>query len=595
MKFTICQPLLVAVFSLWASTYSSASIFGSAANDRPLPPEQAYEFSSSEIAPGRYRAEFVIKPNYYLYQNKLAAIAAEGLGVGEVVLLGLTETHEDPFFGKQQVYYQYAGLEFSVYDAGSSSGELSLEYQGCWEGGVCYPVNEHILPVRASSGLSQPAPASEFDFTSSQAFSELLASGSLAWIVALFFFAGLLLAFTPCVLPMVPIVSAMIVGQQNANLRRRLLLTSVYVLSMALVFAGLGAVSGLIGISLQNYLQHPVLIVLFTLLLLYFAGSMFGWYQMSMPAAWQSWADSKLNKNQQGGWVYASGLGVVSALLVSPCVSAPLAGALLFIARTSDPYLGALALFSLGLGMGAPLMLIGAGFTSLIPKSGNWMLTVKAAFGVMLVLLAVYMLDRLIADSLSLLLYGAVLIVSAVYMWRAQQRFIQSLGVLLFIYGLIYSVGAMLGGGNPLRPLEKLPALTSTSATAVATNPTTDIDYWTVVYTPEQLQQSLGQLQADAQPILYFTAEWCVACKELQWFTFSDSQVQQKLSEFVLIKIDVTDNTAETRELLRQHQAFGPPALIFLDSQRQPQSQHSIMTFLQPDAMLEALARAKNI
>ena len=581
------------IFSCCALTASAA--FTPGINDRPLHPEEAYVFDSSELAPGRYRAEFIIQPNYYLYQDKLAVIAADGLGVGEVQLLGESELKEDPFFGAQQAYFQYAGVEFSVYNAGQNQGTVRLEYQGCWEGGVCYPVNEHIVNVSALSAAGQPggsaASGADFNFNSSQDFSSLLGNANLAWIVALFFVGGLLLAFTPCVLPMVPIVSAMIMGQQGANFQRRLALSGVYVLSMALVFAALGAISGVIGISLQNYLQHPLLIITFTLLLLYFAGSMFELYELQMPAAWQRWADAKLDKSSKGGLIYASGLGIISALLVSPCVSAPLAGALLFIAREGDPGLGALALFSLGLGMGAPLLAIGSGFPQLIPKTGNWMLAVKAAFGIMLVLLAVYMLDRIIADSVALALYGLVLIVSAAYMWQSRQRLIQGIGLLFFVYGLLYTFGALLGGGNPLDPLEKLraapPSATSNASTAAASN----VNYHAIVSSTKQLQQSLSSLPSSAQPLLYVTAEWCVSCKELEWFTFSDSRVQSKLSEFTLIKLDVTANSPETRELLRTYQSFGPPTFVFLNSQLQPLPELSIMTYLDADAMLQALDR----
>ena len=576
--------LILSCYALAASAAFTPGI-----DERPLHPEEAYVFSSSELAPGRYRAEFAVQPNYYLYQNKLAVIADDGLGVGEVQLLGINELKEDPFFGAQQVYFQYAGVEFSVYNTGTNQGTVRLEYQGCWEGGVCYPVNEHLVNVSAISVADQSAPPTNtFNFNSSQDFSSLLGNANLAWIVALFFIGGLLLAFTPCVLPMVPIVSAMIMGQQGANFRRRLALSGVYVLSMALVFAALGAISGVIGISLQNYLQHPLLIITFTLLLLYFAGAMFELYELRMPAAWQRWADAKLDKSSKGGLIYASGLGIVSALLVSPCVSAPLAGALLFIAREGDPGLGALALFSLGLGMGAPLLAIGSGFPQLIPKTGNWMLAVKAAFGIMLVLLAVYMLDRIIPDSVALALYGLVLIVSAAYMWQSGSRLVQGIGLLFFVYGLLYTFGALLGGGNPLDPLEKLRAAPA-SASSTNNSAASNVDYHAIVSSTEQLQQSLSGLASSAKPLLYVTAEWCVSCKELEWFTFSDSRVQSKLSEFTLIKLDVTSNSPETRELLRAYQSFGPPTFVFLNSELQPLPELSIMTYLDADAMLQAL------
>ena len=582
------------ILSCCALTATAA--FTPSITERPLHPEEAYVFSSSELALGRYRAEFIIQPNYYLYQDKLTVIADAGLGIGEVQLLGESELKEDPFFGAQQVYFQYAGVEFSVYNAGQNQGSVRLEYQGCWEGGVCYPVNEHLVNVSAIgvAGKSGGAKASEtdFNFNSSQDFSSLLGSANLAWIVALFFVGGLLLAFTPCVLPMVPIVSAMIMGQQGANFRRRLALSSVYVLSMALVFAALGAISGVIGISLQNYLQHPLLIMAFTLLLLYFAGSMFELYELQMPAVWQRWADAKLDKSSKGGLIYAGGLGIISALLVSPCVSAPLAGALLFIAREGDPGLGALALFGLGLGMGAPLLAIGSGFPQLIPKTGNWMLVVKAAFGIMLVLLAVYMLDRIIPDSLALALYGLVLIVSAAYMWQSGQRFIQGIGLVFFVYGLLFTFGALLGGGNPLDPLEKLRAVPINARSADDTSTTSSVNYHASVSSTEQLQQSLSALPSSAKPLLYVTAEWCVSCKELEWFTLSDSRVQSKLGEYTLIKLDVTANTPETRELLRAYQSFGPPTFIFLDSQLQAQPELSIMTYLDADAMLLALSQS---
>ena len=592
---------------LLALVFASAvgADFSLGANERPLHPEQAYVFDAQRLAPGRYRVEFAIQPNYYLYKNKLALQAPAGLALGDVQSLGQSELKSDPFFGEQQVYYQYAGMEFSVYSTGADEGDLRVEYQGCWEGGICYPVEAHLLPVSTRPELERGAPttagasAASFDFADTHAFTRLLQGQNLALIAALFFVGGLLLAFTPCVLPMVPIVSAMLMGQRDANLARRLTLSSSYVVAMASVYAALGVASGLIGVGLQNYLQHPALIVLFTLLLLGLAGAMFGLYELRLPASWQRWGDARLSRSNKGGIVYALSLGVISALLVSPCVSAPLAGALLFIAQQGDASLGGIALFSLGLGMGAPLIAIGAGYPRLIPKTGAWMLGVQRAFGVLLVLLAIYMLDRLIADSLSLLLYGAVLIVTAGYMWRSSQRWLQAFGVLVLVYGLLYTLGASLGGGNPWRPLERLapPALDSEATTTTASPATAPakLDYHARVDTPAQLAQTLADLATDAQagpPLLYFTAEWCVSCQELSWFTFSDPRVRQSLANFSVIEIDVTSNNEDTRQLLRDHGAFGPPALIFLDDQNQAREQHSVMSFLKPEAMLAALRSA---
>ena len=570
MSMIIWKSFITISSILWLSgicTLAQATF--SSTESHPLPPEEAYAFSATQQADGVWRVEFQIRPNYYLYADKLRIIPADGWRTDSVQSLGLPVTKEDPFFGVQQVFYQYAGLAFTVRGAGNDT--ITIEYQGCWEGGICYPVQQQVIAL--SPGFGSPNAGATFNFSDARMFTDLLNQSSVLWVLLFFYLAGLLLTFTPCVLPMIPIIAGMVLGAQSQTRGRRMRLAGIFVLIMAGVYALLGAISGWIGINLQNFLQHPLLIVVFSSSMVLFACSMFGFFAWRWPASWQGFADRWLIFGQPGGYARAASLGLVSALLVSPCVSAPLAAGLLFLAHNGDPVLGSMALFLLAIGMGTPLLLVSAGLVTFLPSQGAWMVGVKAAFGVLLLLLAVFMLDRILPDTLVLLLYGAILIVSASVLWRLSALAIwRGIAVLLLIYGGILTLGGSLGNGNPFAPLH---SLNTSTKTKLAGN-----DYFsTSVDRIAALEHELAR-SGDQPLLLYYTAEWCIACQELKRFTFSDAAVQQRLAQFHIVEVDVTQSTTDSRQLLQRYEVFGPPALIFPHRDGTQRPHFSVMHFV---------------
>jgi thiol:disulfide interchange protein DsbD len=425
-------------------------------------------------------------------------------------------------------------------------------------------------------------------------FAAMISGSSLLLTLGAFFVAGLALALTPCVFPMIPILSSIIAGQgHRTTAMHGFMLSLVYVLAVAVTYTIAGVIAGLFGENLQAAFQNAWIIGLFSFVFVLLSLSMFGFYELQLPNALQSRLNN-LSNGQKGGTVLGVAvMGFLSALIVGPCMAAPLAGALIYIGQTGDPLLGGAALFSLSMGMGVPLLIVGASAGKLLPKAGAWMESVKAGFGVMLLLLAVWMLDRVIDDSIALLLYAIILLVAAVYMkaldrlqdeargWRV---FWKGIGVVLLIYGALLFVGGMTGGTSLLQPLKNIAAAGPAQAA-------TEMRFVTVT-NKTQLDQLLAEAKAQNQPVMLdFYADWCVACVELDYFTFSDAGVQQALSGFSRIKVDVTANDDAAKELSRDYSVIGPPALIFYDRTGELQANMTLIGVIEPDVFINHIAR----
>jgi thiol:disulfide interchange protein DsbD len=441
-----------------------------------------------------------------------------------------------------------------------------------------------------------PAPSS------SGSIDTALKSGSLLTIAAVFALAGLLLSFTPCVLPMVPILSSIIVGQgtQVSRLRGFTLALS-YALGMALVYTAFGVVAGLLGEGLAAALQNRWVLGSFALLLAGLSLSMFGFYELQMPSFIQSKVTETSGRLQGGRLAGVFVMGGMSALIVGPCVAAPLAGALVYISQTRDVLIGGLALFSLACGMSVPLLLVGVSAGSLLPRAGAWMEGVKRLFGVMLLAVAVWLVSPVLPGAAVMLLWGALLLIVAVYLHvfdrlpdgaRGWQRLFKGVGVLMAIVGVAQVLGALSGGSDAVQPLAHLasaargqPAL----ASSAAGSPAEGVNFRRVK-TVAELESAV---KAAGRPVMLdFYADWCVSCKEYERFTFREPKVRDKLDNLLLLQVDVTANTVEDKALLKRFGLFGPPGIVFFDAKGQEVTHRRVIGYEPSDQFLASLEAA---
>ncbi|WP_349976259.1 protein-disulfide reductase DsbD [Pseudomonas sp. WHRI 8519] len=532
-----------------SATLGAASLSNSADF---LPVHEAFKLSLVQADAHTLKLRFVATDGYYLYRHRFQfrtepadiALGSPNIPKGEA--------KHDEFFGDVEVYHGVLDIELPRTDARAFT--LLVGYQGCADKGLCYPPETARLSIDGAGGSTADAPAT----ASEQGWS---------WkSLLLFFLAGVGLTFTPCVLPMLPILSGVVLRGQVGGLRG-LALSLAYVLAMAASFAMLGALMGLFGASLnlQARLQSAWVLVPFALFFVLFALAMFGLFELKLPQALSNRLDTLAHRTKGGSLLGAAVLGVLSSLLVSPCVSAPLAGALLYISASGDALGGALKLFALGLGMGAPLLVVATGGAAWLPKSGPWLNTVKNAIGVLLLGLAIGLLSRVLPGPATLLLVGFLSVGVAVFLGALEfvvkaprQRLAQLLGLALLVYGLACWYGALHGQGDPLRPL---PAPAPASA---GSGPAASVDAWQTVTTPAALDAALAEAKAAGQPVLLdWYADWCISCKVIEHEVLNAAQVQPQLSAFKLLRFDITESNAEQRTLLDRYQLFGPPALLF--------------------------------
>ena len=550
-----------------------------AASDEPLPVDRAFAFRT-EQKDGVLTLHWDIAPKYYLYKDKIRIETDGGVKVGTWALPP-ADIKDDPIFGKTEVYHDTLDIDVPV----TGAGTLTVRYQGCWEGGVCYPPQTKtvtIKPVAAANPTADAAPSPEKTAAPDAAPVQVQGSAALSetdqitealkhsgfWvIIGTFFIFGLLLAFTPCVFPMIPILSSIIVGQgEQITPRRAFVLSLSYVLAMAVAYTAAGVLAGLFGANLQAALQNPWVLSAFALVFVALALSMFGFYELQLPASLQTRINALASKQQGGTLTGVAIMGVLSALIVGPCVAPPLAGALIYIGQTGDAVLGGAALFAMSLGMGLPLIIAGTLGGKYLPRAGGWMDAVKAVFGVVMLGLALWIADRILPDWLSVLGWAALAIASAVYLGALEPvgdrsgwwKLWKALGVMLLVWGVLLLIGLARGTPDLLTPLKPVGA-TGAAASAPATPAHAlfeKINSW------DELQARLGQ----GRPVLLdFYADWCISCKEMERFTFSDPQVQALMKRFITLQADVTDNLPEHKALMKKLGVIGPPAILFFD------------------------------
>jgi thiol:disulfide interchange protein DsbD len=518
----------------------------------------------------RVLLDWQIAPGYYLYRHRTSAkTATPGFTLGEIAMPdGKKKT--DEFFGDVEVYYGILSATVPVTrPQGAAAFEIAVTYQGCADAGLCYP------PVTKTVAIELPPPGTPSPTESAPMVSEqdrlssLISGGSLLAVMASFFGFGLLLAFTPCVLPMIPILSGIIAGQgESATPRRSFLLSVTYVLGMALTYTIAGAAFAAAGQQAQAFFQHPWIIITFAALFVALALAMFGLFDLRIPAALETRLAGISGRQKSGSFAGTAVMGALSALVVTACVAPPMVAALAVIGQTGDVLRGALALFAMSIGMGAPLLLVGVAGGRFLPHAGPWMTTVKALFGVLFLAVAVWMLERILPGSLTLALWALLVIVAGYYFGgfgrgaggSGGRLVAKGFGLAAIFWGVIMMLGAASGGHDPLQPLRgaALPGFAGDATASIESLP------FRKVASIEELDRELAAAQAAGKPaMLDFYADWCVSCKEMEKYTFSVPEVQQDLAGFVLLKADVTANSESDQALFRRFGVYGPPTTAF--------------------------------
>ena len=555
----------------------AADFTGQQAEPEFLPPEEAFKLSLTPRADGNLDAQFTIVKDYYLYRDKITFKVIDPAGV-QVAGIDLPPAEEknDPNFGKMLIYHQSfnAVVRLTGMPTGTKTLKLETSHQGCSDNGICYPPQDEVMSVDltaapTSATSTEPAPQATAGDTSDTGRVTAILQGGNYWLVIISFFGfGLLLSLTPCVFPMIPILSGIIVGQgQQITKRKGFLLSLAYVLGMAVTYAMAGVAAGLSGTLISNALQNPWALGTGAAIFVALAMSMFGFFELQMPSFLQSRFTEASNRIQGGRFTSVFVMGAISALIVGPCVAAPLAGALLYISQTSDVVLGGVSLFSLALGMGVPLLLIGLSAGALLPRAGGWMDAVKRFFGVALLAVAIWLISPLLSEVTQMLLWAALLIISAMFLHvleplavnaKGLARFWKGVGMIALVAGIALLLGAMGGSRDLLQPL----SVYQGGGTGAAQNDN---------HLAFQRVKNVAELDAaiaaagNRAVMLDFYADWCVSCKEMENFTFTDASVQAKLKDVLLLQADVTANNAEDKALLARFKLFGPPGIVFFD------------------------------
>ena len=581
-----------------------------------LQPDEAFKPKISMIDPSTIGIEIELGDQIYIYADKLKiedVDPKDGIDFASITMADAVK-HEG-----ESVYESSPAVRIGLSKSSDITGEqtlkVKLSYQGCSAAGLCYEPMETLLDItvdadklskRSTSGssiLKAPAverasleatpPKAVVKTSETDQIAQVIQGGSLWFIILSFFGFGLLLALTPCVFPMIPIISSVILAQgKGMGAKRAFFLSLVYVLSMAVAYTIAGVLAGLFGANLQAAFQTPWVITLFALIFVLLALSMFDVYELQIP----NFIQSRLSKmgSQRSGVIGIAIMGFLSALIVGPCVAAPLAGALIYIGQTGDALLGGVALFSLSIGMGIPLLIVGTTSGKFMPKPGMWMDIIKAVFGVMLLGIAIWMIGRVLDENTTLLLWGGLAIFVAINMnaleplgehpsWSSRAN-VKALGFMVLLYGISLLIGGMAGAKNPLHPLD--PFLPNKEATvSVAQNQHKTFEKITSI---EELDAILAENKGK-KVMVDFYADWCSACKELEEKTFSNEAVKSAMDNYVLVQVDLTANDEAARAISSKYGIFGPPAILFFDENGERIKSADIIGFKTSDEFLKHL------
>jgi len=575
-----------------------------------LRPDEAFVLTTTITDANHVKASWRIADGYYLYQDKFRFKIASGPAHVDTdkVVVPRGQVKTDPSFGSVEVIHNGLEVDIPVIRDGAADAPLSMliRYQGCKENSVCYPPIKKTIPLilnaavpaaEAAEAAPPPAPAVESQnkppLSEQDAITQQLASGGLLLNIAAFFGFGLLLSLTPCIFPMIPILSGLIIGTQGEKSTplKGFSLSVSYVFAMALTYALAGVVAAMINFNLQAASQNIWVISAFSLLFILLALSMFGFYDIQLPSSLQSRLTNMSNSQEGGRLAGAFIMGSLSAIIVGPCVAPPLAGALLYISQTGNKLLGGLALFSLGIGMGVPLLIIGTSAGTLLPRAGMWMENIKKIFGVILIGVAIWFLSRIVPPMVEMYLWASLLVVTAVYLGALDQlaptatwgRFWKGIGIVMLVYGIVLVIGASGGSETLIKPLAGLSGI----QTNVSQGGEKSLQFKSIKGLDE-LQAELDKANKEGKTVMLdFYADWCVSCKEMEAYTFPDPKVRSALQQVVLLRADVTDNDDIDQALMNQYQIFGPPAILFFGTDTQEKKAYRLVGFLKADAFLD--------
>jgi len=571
--------------------------------DQLLPPEQAFQFFATVKDAHHIHVSWLIADGYYLYKNKLGLSfpADAGAVLGEWPL-PVGEAHLDEEFGQVEIYRRELSLDIplSRNRLQAETVALTARFQGCADRGVCYPpMTSHIelaLPAAQTAvAVDFAAPPATQPISEQDKIVAALKQDSFLLTLLSFFGFGVLLAHTPCVFPMIPILSGILVGHgHRVSTRKAFLLSASFVFASALMYTAFGILAALFGSNLQALFQEPWVVATFSGMFVVLSLSMFGFFDLQLPAALQTKLSQSGDKHRDGSYWGAGIMGALSSLIVGPCVAAPLAAALIYIGQTGDVVLGAFALFAMGLGMGLPLLLIGASAGKLLPKAGPWMNVTKAVFGVIMLAVAVWMLSRIIPPAVTMFLTAMLLIIPSIYLNALEplthpvtgwKRLWKGIGLMMLVFGVAQLIGLSAGNTNPLKPLSGL-ALANGANAATKEHGLA----FQRVRSLGELEQKLAQAKAAGQRVMLdFYADWCVSCKEMEAYTFTDNAVRQHLASFVLLQADVTENNVDDKALLQRFNLFGPPGIMFFDAEGREQAGLRVIGYQDAATFLQSL------
>jgi thiol:disulfide interchange protein DsbD len=559
----------------------------------PLPADEAFNLDVIAIDAQTLTVRWLVHKDYYLYKDKMS-ISAEGASIANIAYPNAT-LKNDEFFGQVSIYDRSVEVLLSLTDISSGKVTLNIGYQGCWKGGVCYPPQQANYSIslpgsEANNAANDPTSGEEEANTLPAAFEqmnneeltaqELFQKGGLALFIGAFL-AGLALSYTPCIYPMVPILSGIIVGQKDSpSTLKAVLMSLVFVLSMSIAYGLIGATAGYFGagVNIQAILQTPWVLVLFGLIFVFLAFSMFGYYDIQLPKKLQSKITQISNKQNGGSFIGVAIMGFLSALIIGPCVTPFLATALSYVIADGSATKGAIGLFAMGLGMGVPLIIICGWGINALPKSGLWMETVKHVFGVLMLAVALYLLDRIISPFTSLALWASLLTIAPIALgaitpldrqsssWR---RIFKAINLIALGYGILLWLLVARGGGDMYQPLADWDYN--------ASNQTVQSVEFELLQSEEQLDRLIANTKnSNNLIVLKFYADWCVSCKTLERKVFSDREVIKNLDNALALTADVTDNTESNKSLLARFDIAGPPAILFFKNGKEVRSQRII-------------------
>ncbi|HEY6241808.1 MAG TPA: protein-disulfide reductase DsbD [Burkholderiales bacterium] len=583
--------------------FSALTSVRAASAEDLLEPDKAFRFSARTLDAATLEVRYAIADGYYLYRERFRfAAEPSSVALGQPQF-SKGQIHEDKFFGKQEIFRKEVSIRLPIEAAGAERVKLQVTSQGCADVGVCYVPQVQSADLRLASVGSMPSSIFKEDGSLASTptqegiqlgaagddvrFAGVIESGRIWLVIAVFFGAGLLLTFTPCVLPMIPILSGIIVGEGRKVTRRRALLVSLaYVSGMSVTYTAIGIAAALSGNLFSAALQNVWVLGAFAAIFVVLALSMFGFYELQLPSRWHSHFADASHRLSGGHWSAIVLMGMLSAAIVSPCVAAPLAGALLYISQTRDAVLGGTALFSMAIGMGVPLVLVGISEGVLLPRAGHWMNAIKEVFGVLLLGVAIWIVSPVIPVAVQMFLWAVLLIGSGVFLNALEPlphgasgwaRMWKAIAILALFAGVAQGIGALSGSRDPLRPLVGVLSK-ATEAQQV----------------PFQAVRTLADLDAHLKTagkaaMLDFYADWCVSCKELERFTFSDPQVQARMRGMLLLRADVTANSADDKALLKRYRLFGPPGIVFFDASGREIEGLRVIGYQPPEKFIRSL------